>query len=503
MSTAFDVQTATYTGKSLATSETDTSSVFIKPDGSQIFITGYNSDIVRTFNLSTAFDVSTGTAGNTYSVGEDPYGLWFKPDGREMYVSKETGDKIDQYTLSSAWNVGTAGFTTTFFTGDENNLPIEVQLSPSGDKLFVADYYQSTIVQYPLSVAWDISSASTGIRTAYNLQEQGNRRVSGFAIDNGGTRLYALDNTTTNRIIQYEMSTAFDVSTISYNGDNLYLRGNGGLGYPWENESRGLTFNKYGTKLFTSGYTYDQILQFNLTVPYDLNTASLEKNIYSHTKSPSSLQIDDSNSRLYVVDANGDQIIQFDTKGSGGNDLDLDQIEFRDDSFYLDNEQIKPAGIFGDDTMVSVFFSPDGRNMYTTGHDTSGIYHYRLSTPWDVRTSKYQSKHDFYGITSGVEQDKTIATTTPYQLYFREDGKFLAVVGQLIDRIYSFELETAWDLSSITRILGDFYIAAQDSSPESYGLVLMVFTCIVVEKLAIAFSNTLYRLHGILNGITY
>ena len=466
MSTAFDIRTATYTGKTLATSEADTSSVFIKPDGSQIFITGYNSDIVRTFNLSTAFDVSTGTAGNTYSVSDDPYGLWFKPDGTEMYVSKQTGDKIDQYTLSSAWNVATAGFTTTFFTGDENDLPSEVQLSPSGDKLFVADHYQSTIVQYPLSVAWDVSSASTGIRTAYQLGEEGTRRLVGFAIDNGGTRLYALDNTTTNRIIQYEMSTAFDVNTISYNGDSLYLRGNGGLGYAWENESRGLTFNKYGTKLFTSGYTYDQILQFNLTVPYDLDTASFEKNIYSHAKSPSSLEIDDTNSRLYVLDPSGDRIIQFDTKGSGGNDLDLDQIEFRDDSFYLDNEGITPAPIFGEDLMYSVFFSPDGRNMYTTGQETAGIYHYILSTPWDVRTSKYQHKHDFYGITSTTDQDKVITSNGPYQLYFREDGKFLAVVGANNDRIYSFVLETAWDLSSITRLLGDFYVGAQDGNPE-------------------------------------
>jgi len=469
MSTAFDVRTATYTGKSLGTVETDTTGVFIKPDGSQIFITGYNSDLVRTFDLSTAFDVSTGSASSTFSVGnEDPYGLWFKPDGTELYVSKNTGDKIDQYTLSSAWNVSTAGFTTTFFTGDENNLPSKVQLSPSGDKMFISDHSQRSIVQYPLSVAWNISSASTGIRTAYELGEEGQTRLSGFAIDNGGTRLYSLDHKNTNRIVQYEMSTAFDVRTISYNGDNLYLRGNGGLGYPWETESRGLTFDKYGTKLFTSGYTYDQILQFNLRVPYDLNTASFEKNIYSHAKGPSGLEIDSYNSRLYVLDSsgNGDQIVQFDTKGNGGNDLDLDAIEFRDDSFYLDNENITPGAISGEDTMVSVFFSPDGRNMYTSGHEYSAIYHYRLSTPWDIRTSKLQGKHDFSGFVSATEQDKTIGSTGPYQLYFREDGKFLAVMGQAGDRIYSLELETAWDLSSITIILGDFYIGAQDNSPE-------------------------------------
>ena len=44
----------------------------------------------------------------------------------------------------------------------------------------------------------------------------------------------------------------------------------------------------------------------------------------------------------------GDQIVQFDTKGNGGNDLDLDAIEFRDDSFYLDDENIIIAPTFGD-----------------------------------------------------------------------------------------------------------------------------------------------------------
>jgi len=63
--------------------------------------------------------------------------------------------------LSTAWDVSTASYASkSFSVATQDNQPAEVVLSSSGTKMFVLGGTNTTVYQYTLSTAWDVSTAS-------------------------------------------------------------------------------------------------------------------------------------------------------------------------------------------------------------------------------------------------------------------------------------------------------------------------------------------------------
>jgi hypothetical protein len=107
----WDVSTATYASKSfgVGTQDTNPMGVFFKSDGTAMYVIGCaNGAVVYQYTLSTAWDVSTATyASKSFSVAAQeaiPTEVFFKPDGTAMYVVGYNTDTVYQYTLSTAWN---------------------------------------------------------------------------------------------------------------------------------------------------------------------------------------------------------------------------------------------------------------------------------------------------------------------------------------------------------------------------------------------------------------
>ena len=90
MSTAFDVSTATYDSKSVSVSIRDTNpaNLIFNPDGTKFFFSGRSSDRIWEFNLSTAWDVSTATyqSSKLISTDGDPWGLRWRPNGYDLDI---------------------------------------------------------------------------------------------------------------------------------------------------------------------------------------------------------------------------------------------------------------------------------------------------------------------------------------------------------------------------------------------------------------------------------
>ncbi len=69
-----------------------------------MFITGSTGDDVNVYNLTTPWDISTAAFVNVFSVaGQDitPSGIYIKPDGTKMYIVGSTNDAVYQYTVPS------------------------------------------------------------------------------------------------------------------------------------------------------------------------------------------------------------------------------------------------------------------------------------------------------------------------------------------------------------------------------------------------------------------
>ncbi|MGA0795753.1 MAG: hypothetical protein ACO3P0_06660, partial [Quisquiliibacterium sp.] len=91
-------------------------SLFLKPDGTKLYILGQSADQITQLSLTTANDSTTISFDKNFSIGGQeitPRALFFKDDGTKLYVVGIAGDDVNEYDLSTAWDVGTASFTQT------------------------------------------------------------------------------------------------------------------------------------------------------------------------------------------------------------------------------------------------------------------------------------------------------------------------------------------------------------------------------------------------------
>jgi DNA-binding beta-propeller fold protein YncE len=67
-----------------------------------MYVIGYAGDNVNEYDLSTAWDITTASYLQNFSVATQetvPTGIFFKPDGTKMYVVGYGGDAVYSYDL--------------------------------------------------------------------------------------------------------------------------------------------------------------------------------------------------------------------------------------------------------------------------------------------------------------------------------------------------------------------------------------------------------------------
>lgn len=177
LSTAWDLASVAYDSVSLSVNSQDPTpkGLFLKPDGTKMYVCGQTTDSVHQYTLSTAWDLSTATYDSvSFSVNAQATGVegvYFKTDGTEMYVVCQLTDRVYQYTLSTAWDLSTASYTGNSVVVDAN--PRDLFLSDDGLKLFVSILGDQGVQEVPLSTAWDLSTATVGQKGPLSLATSG------------------------------------------------------------------------------------------------------------------------------------------------------------------------------------------------------------------------------------------------------------------------------------------------------------------------------------------
>jgi hypothetical protein len=105
LSTAWNVSTATFLQTlSVSGQELNPQDLSFTNDGTRMFLLGSSGDDVNVYNLTTPWDISTATSVGAFSVaGQEtgPAGLFIKPDGTKMYVVGTVNDTVFQYSVPS------------------------------------------------------------------------------------------------------------------------------------------------------------------------------------------------------------------------------------------------------------------------------------------------------------------------------------------------------------------------------------------------------------------
>jgi DNA-binding beta-propeller fold protein YncE len=239
LSTAWNVSTATYLQNfSISAQEIGPTDITFKIDGTEMYVVGANGDEVNQFTLSTAWDISTASYSNTFSVATQetaPSGIFFKSDGTRMYITGYAGDDVNEYNLSTAWNISTASFVQLFSVAAQEANPQSLSFSSDGTKMFVLGESGLDVNFYSLSTAWNISTAS--FSSAFALTA-GEVAVRGLAFSNDGSKMYILDEDD-ETIHQYSTATP---ATITYD-TSLQWSGGTAPTSPAIGETDVITFN--------------------------------------------------------------------------------------------------------------------------------------------------------------------------------------------------------------------------------------------------------------------
>jgi len=261
---------ASYDGVSfsVAAQETGPRNISFKPDGTKMYVLGIVGDDVNEYDLSTAWDISTASYNQNFSVAAQetgPFGLFFKPDGTKMYICGNLGDDVNEYDLSTAWDISTASFLQLFSVSTQDSTPTGLFFKSDGTKMYVAGDAGNDINEYDLSTAWDISTASYLQNFSVASQET---LLGGLSFKDDGTKMYVVgyDNGNVN---EYNLSTAWDISTASFS-QSFYIGGQQAVAI-------GLFFKPDGTQMFISGQTPTSIFSYS-TISYtqtlDLSTGT-------------------------------------------------------------------------------------------------------------------------------------------------------------------------------------------------------------------------------------
>lgn len=436
LSSAWDISTASYVQNfSFAAQEGGVQDIFFKPDGTKIYIIGSGGRDVNEYTLSSAWNVSTASYVQNFSVESQdtvPVGLFFKPDGTKFYITGLAGVDVNEYSLSSAWDISTASYSQNFSVSTEESSPHAVFFKSDGLKMYIVGSGGDEVNEYSLSSAWDISTASYVQNFSVSAQETDPR---GLSFKDDGTKMY-ITGTATDAVYSYTLTSAWDISSASFDFPTT-----GYFSVAAEDTTpQGIFFKPDGTKMYILGSFGDDVNEYNLSTAWEVSSASYVQNfsVVAQDTVPTDIFFKDDGTKMYVVGSSGDDINEY-SLSSAWNISTASYVQ----NFSVSAQDLDPTGIF---------FKSDGTKMYILGNDGDDVNEYTLSSAWDISTASYVQNFSV-----------SAQEITPRGIFFKPDGTKMYIVGDSGDDVNEYSLSSAWDIStaSYVRI---FSVAAQETN---------------------------------------
>ncbi len=371
-------------------------------DGLHLYIT-YSGDFIQHRICTTPFNTSGSSIQATFQHAEWESGCNFvdiSPDGRYLYLGGTTRDSMIQFTLATPFNIATTPDNTTFTAGYEQ-------------------------INKRLNNIFNLGTSDSSIR--------------GSDFNNDGTKFYLVGFADDN-ILQFSLSTAYEVGTQSYDG--AYALGGDGLSTPYN-----IRWNNDGTKFFIVNYQADDIVEYSVSNAYDVTSGTITEgtnfDVSSYESNVLDVAFNADGTQMFIIGNGGDEVNEWTL--STGFDLSSTVTHVSATSLGMGN----PA---------SFDFNPTGTKMVVVDFDNDHIKAFNLSPGFDSSsiTSNYEaidlSPTQWDAAPSGATYI-TNYWATPASCRFNGDGTTITILdrsGSSYDKAISLPLTTAYELSSFT-----------------------------------------------------
>jgi len=252
----WDLALAVYDNKFFDVSAIDTfpEGLYFKDDGTKFYMLGNTSNNLSEWTLSTPWDVSTSGSIFTIALAAlDLKGLRFKDDGTKLYYVNVASQLFGEKVLSTAWDLSTAGATVWNVGALGNTGTLSFFMKPDGLKVWFCDN-AGNIKESTLSTPWDAVSIAASATVLTPAEAAG---YSGIFLKDDGTRMFLI-GLNNGIIYQYDLSTAWDISTAVYNSISFDITAQ-------NTSNRDLFIGNNGTKMYIAAQAGTaQIEQYSL-----------------------------------------------------------------------------------------------------------------------------------------------------------------------------------------------------------------------------------------------
>ena len=232
--------------------------------------------IIFLFANVNAFGAVSGVVDSFQVTQRIPTGVVFNPDGTKMFISGMSQNKVMEFDLTTGFDVSTATINSNECShlGKDGNV-VDLRLNSNGTKLFLVGYDNKVILEYSLSTAYDVSTCSYE-----NTFFSGDGlKPRSMAFNTNGTKLFIYDQNGNYSVKQYSLNSAYDLTNATlvkeYTGTaSKTLKDIEGF-------AQGMAFSADGTKMYLTGDKEDKVHEFNLRTPFDLSNVTKVAGSYS------------------------------------------------------------------------------------------------------------------------------------------------------------------------------------------------------------------------------
>lgn len=212
LSVAWDISTLSVAAKSMSFSSqtSSASAIAVSSDGTKLYVCADSSDVIYQYTLSTAFDLSTGTyaskSKDVSAQADGSSGLVFMDSGAKMLVCGQTNDRVYQYALSTAWDISTASYSSlSLNVSSQTAAPIGIAINPNAKRLLVGGLLTDSVLQYSASSAFDVSTASYDSLSLDVSAQIGGGNITGIAFSADGRKLFVGSDASPGYIYEYNL----------------------------------------------------------------------------------------------------------------------------------------------------------------------------------------------------------------------------------------------------------------------------------------------------------
>lgn len=291
----------------------NTTFVFSNPPASGTAI-GFTLKITGA-NITLGGDLSNASYDSkSFSVSSQEIyvqGLFVGNNGTKLYVVGTNNDTVFQYTLSTAYDISTASYdSVSFSVSSQTSVPVGLAFKSDGTSFYVADNSTEVIFQYDLTTAWDVSSASYSSKSFSTNSQTGDfQSKPAFSTDGSVMIVPKFSNDV---VYQYTLSTPWDISTASYSSKSFSVASQ-------ETALSAAVLSANGDKLWVIGTAADTVFEYDLSVSNDISTAtynSISFSVAAQDLTPRDLVFANNDEKLYVLGDSNDSVFQYSATGS-------------------------------------------------------------------------------------------------------------------------------------------------------------------------------------------